>query len=173
MSRLRIARECAAVKRCHTVPIVGEYTVGQHSHDALSLYLLLCPEPRLDVVRAIHFHDYGERWTGDVPAPAKWAAPGLRELTEALEARCLSAHGFSLPDLDEEGEAWLKGVDLLELYLWAQDQVCRGNRNLEPMVEKILEHVASLPDDAIPAPVRAAYRREEWSRSTDTLPPRS
>ena len=69
-STLRVIqmRECSHVERAHTLPHHGSYTNGQHSHDALSLYLVLHPDPQVETMRYIHSHDYGERWCGDMPA---------------------------------------------------------------------------------------------------------
>ena len=70
--RVLAAREGGNVLRCHTVPHHGQYSVGKHSYDALSLLLLLHPNPSMNLVKATLWHDCAERFVGDMPAPAKW-----------------------------------------------------------------------------------------------------
>lgn len=161
------ARECSRVERCHTVPHHGSYTNGQHSHDALSLYLLLCPDPKPMVITTIHFHDYGERWCGDVPAPTKWAAPEIGKALHDLERRCLERVGFGGQRLCPEDERWLKAVDALDLYLWSHDQVAMGNQNARAIILNLEGHFESAN---LPEPVRTFLTNYTWFRTSDQLP---
>lgn len=163
--RVIIARECSHVERAHTLPHHGSYTNGQHSHDALSLYLLLCPSPKMEVIKAIHVHDYGERWCGDVPAPTKWANPEMGKALHELEHRCLASVGLDFERLSESDAAWLKAVDGLELYLWAHDQRALGNLNAQAVIDNGHFAVADLPTEA-----RAFLQDFTWERTSDRLP---
>lgn len=141
---VRCLREAGAVERCHTLPHCGSYTVGQHSFDAVSLLLVLHPNPSLDLIKAVLWHDVAERWTGDVPAVAKWDDPELSRLLVALEERVFQKLGVQSPNnLSEQDHQWLEAVDKLELWLWAKGQLRMGNqnaaivfRNLEPWFER-------------------------------------
>lgn len=167
-STLRViqARECSRVERAHTLPHHGSYTNGQHSHDAITLYLILCPEPKMEVIKAIHLHDYGERWCGDIPAPTKWAAPDVGKRLHALESRCLTAMGLGFT-ISNEDVAWLKGVDSLELWLWAHDQMAMGNSNAVSVVGNLNAFFtkAELPDEIV-----SFIKDYQWTRTPDTLP---
>lgn len=159
-------REAAAVERCHTLPHVGTYSVGHHSHNALSLYLALHPSPRRATMIAIHTHDYGERWTGDVPSPAKWADDLFARRLRRIEGLCLDSLRFN-GSLDPEEASWLRAVDALELWLWAQDQVALGNRNAEGVIRNLEAYFDRTP---LPAEVEAFLADYEWTRTSDTIP---
>lgn len=161
------ARECSKVERCHTLPHHGSYTNGQHSHDAVSLYLILCPRPKVDVIKAIHLHDYGERWVGDFPAPAKWAAPDLGSITHELEDRCIRLMGFEI-HLDEDDRAWLKAIDSLELWLWAHDQVAMGNANAQSVIGNLDDYLRYA--NWLPQPVVQFMKDYRWERTSDLIP---
>jgi len=158
-------RECSRVERCHTLPHHGSYTDGQHSHDMVSLYLVLCPEPSLEVVKAIHVHDYGERWCGDMPAPTKWAEPDLGRLLQRLEEGCVQRLGFETTLTTTELE-WLKALDGLEVFLWANDQVAMGNRNAQNVIDNINLNFQTAK---LPQPVRDFLRDYQWTRTSDLL----
>ena len=42
------------------------------------------------------FHDFPERWTGDMPSPIKDSIPGLRQATEEFENRVMEENVYSL-----------------------------------------------------------------------------
>lgn len=140
--RLRVAatREGGAVLRCHTVPHNGRYDVAQHSFGAVSLLLILHPNPSLDLIKATQWHDVAERWMGDMPAPAKWSNPVLGEAYAEVEDGIMKALDL-LPDLTDEDHEWLKAVDTLDLWLWCRSEEAMGNRNVVQMrqaCEKVL-----------------------------------
>lgn len=165
VERIIKMRECSHVERCHTLPHVGSYTDGQHSHDMVSLYLVLCPKPSLEVVKAIHVHDYGERWVGDLPAPTKWAEPEIGRILQRLEAGCISRLGFETTLTTTEME-WLKALDGLEVFLWAQDQVAMGNRNAQNVIDNINLNFKTAK---LPQPVRDFLDNYQWTRTSDLL----
>ena len=43
VDRIKATREAGNVRRFHVVPHVGEYTVGKHSYDAVSMLFVLHP----------------------------------------------------------------------------------------------------------------------------------
>lgn len=157
--RLTATREAGTVRRCHVVPHHGQYNVAQHSYGAVSLLLLLHPSPSLDLVKAVQWHDVAERWLGDLPAPAKWAHPELRQSYEAAEEKILQALGFSV-ELTEWDLRWLCAVDTLELWLWCREEEALGNSRVVPMreaCEKTIEdHTRA---SSLPEPVSVLYRQ--------------
>lgn len=132
--QIKAAREGSAVRRCHTTPHHGEYTVGKHSFDALCLLMFLHPDPPMHLVKAVMFHDLGERWVGDMPATAKMLNQALGAEYEKAEENALEANFIYLPKLTDEERDWLNAVDKLELYLWCLDQLTLGNHNIDDYV---------------------------------------
>jgi hypothetical protein len=118
--QIEATREGGAVERCHVVRHSALYDNAQHTYGALNLLLLLHPEPSLRLIKAVQWHDVPERWTGDVPATAKWMCPVLREALALIEEPIMRRFGLH-QELTEEDKAWLLGVDVLELWLWCRE----------------------------------------------------
>ena len=156
-TRLAATREAGTVRRCHIVPHHGQYNIAQHSYGAVSLVLLLHPNPSVSLIKAVQWHDVAERWLGDVPAPAKWDNPELGEVYERTEAQLLNRLGL-FAQLTAEEQAWLKAVDTLELWLWCREEEALGNAAVTPMrlaCEKVTEKRRL--EGSLPEPVCALY----------------
>lgn len=161
-------REASHVTRCHTIPHHGTYTVGQHSFDMLTLLFLLYPggAPSLALVKAVVYHDFAERWTGDVPAAAKLSDGNLAkriDLTEQKVLRTIGAH----VEIEPEDRVWLNALDKLELYLWATDQIHLGNSNLQPLIADLREFFCTVPT---PVAVVRFVEGHIWTRTSDHFP---
>lgn len=158
-------REGGAVERCHGMPHHGSYSVGLHSYNALSLLLILHPDPgpSMALIKAVLWHDVPERWMGDIPRPAKWASPELelaeRELEERL-TRALDLHDGVWSDHDQQ---WLAAVDIVEMYIWCLDQIELGNRHAERMRGKISrlinQRTVKMPQEMIKFLENFGYQR--------------
>lgn len=135
------ARDAASVVRCHTWIVNHRQNVGEHSHNVLSLYLILHPSPEVETIRAIQFHDYGERFLGDLPAPAKWGFPFLGEIYEESERAILREKGF-LVDVSTEEQTWVKACDAVEFMLYAETEMQMGNRRVEQRLRAIHSYIA-------------------------------
>ena len=164
--RVIMLRECSKVERCHTVPHHGSYTDGQHSFDMAMLYLTLCPEPTMTGLKAILAHDLGERWTGDMPAPVKWADGEMSKRFQALENQCLSRLGFRL-EIGITDMLWLRSLDALELWLWAHDQMAMGNANAAAILGNLQSFFMR---NAVPTEVATFLKDYEWTRTPDEIP---
>lgn len=164
--QVRAGREASYVRRCHALRLRSEYTVGQHSHDALSLLFILCPMASPRLIKAVHWHDYGERWMGDMPSPAKALDQALRARYEALEQRHLEDMGFDVPDLELEEQHWLRVIDVLELFLFLHDEQAAGNRHVEAALRGI--HTA-LDKMDLPPSARRFFREFNWKRGDERL----
>ena len=125
--RIRFLREAAAVTRCHTfgAPDLAQ-TVGLHSHNALNLLLVLHPEPSLNLIKAVQWHDAPERYTGDIAAPAKWASEKLADALLDLETQIHDYFGTQV-ELTPDEAMWLLTVDKLDLLLMAQERRALGD----------------------------------------------
>lgn len=140
IERILAIREGGQTQRCHTIPHLGEYSVASHSYNALNLLLLLYPgDPRVELIKAVQWHDVPERWTGDIPAPAKWASKELKGVLDTIEQQVLEKLGIldTFQELTEGELNWLSGVDLLELWLWSKEQIYLGNKNMVDMERRV------------------------------------
>lgn len=166
------AREGGAVERCHTLPHIGSYNNAQHQWGAAMLYLQLRGDTaQFKTVKAIMVHDLGERWVGDIPAPSKWSMSNKTALEiSSMEDRCLCHLGVH-EELDEDETKWLKAVDLLDLFLWANNQLNTGNRACQQLIDNIAAHL-NRPEiqKEIPPAVMEVYTDYRWQRTSD-LPP--
>lgn len=139
VTQVLAVREAAEVQRCHTKRTIAPYTNGHHTYNALALLLLLYPgDPPMRLVRALMWHDSGERWAGDVNSVVTRRYPALR--TAVKEAELDARDRFGLldePGMSPDDERWLHGVDLLEFYLWALQEVWLGNRRYEQDVGRV------------------------------------
>ncbi len=168
--RVLAAREAGQVSRCHVVPHHGTYNDGIHSYNAASMMLILHPNPSVNLLRAILWHDGGERWVGDMPSPAKWHNEDLGDAYEAAEAKALAAWGLDegFKDLTEEDVNWIHAVDRLELWVWCFDQEMLGNKhiqnfktNLEAYFRRTMGEMPELCQDF--------YRSFVWERLPDSI----
>ena len=130
---IRAARESAQVERCHTIPHIGSYTVGQHCYGALALLLLLHENPSIGLIKAVAFHDLPERWLGDVPGPGKNGA--IADAFADAESAIFTKLGM-LFHLTDEDRFWLKLVDILDLWLWSLEQETLGSRTCAEIEER-------------------------------------
>ena len=152
--------------RLHTLPHLQHYDVAQHSWNMAALLHVLWPDCRKELLLAILFHDCAERWVGDTPAPAKWwIAPTLGTILAQAEARILTTLGAAFP-LNEYETAWLKALDVAELYLFCCSEVAMGN-TLVMDCRAVCHNI--LTEDWVPTPVRGWIEKRPLIRTTDTL----
>ena len=134
--RVHFVWEAMGVKRCHTFPLIGEYTVGQHSANAVALYVLVCPEPSKLVMETLLFHDCAERIVGDVPWHSKKQWIHLDQALDDAEHEVLSEYG--LPDGSQLGmsdEVWVAWADMMEFIMMCRHQQKMGNTLVEPYLK--------------------------------------
>lgn len=113
------------------MPTVGTPTVGAHSFDALSLLLVLNPGASALLIRAVAWHDMAEAVVGDVPSPTLAAFADYGRAYNMAERAYLEQHfGLFLDHLTVDEHAWLAGVDKLECFLYARDQIQLGNTHM-------------------------------------------
>jgi hypothetical protein len=85
-------------------------------------------------------HDVAERWTGDAPWYAKQMFAGIASgMEEAEELIHVQMKFIRKCHLSETELRWAKAVDMLELFLWCQDQLLVGNRNVHVLLRNIGE----------------------------------
>jgi 5'-deoxynucleotidase YfbR-like HD superfamily hydrolase len=139
-------RASGHTKRWHTLQIIGEQTVAEHSAQAVSLLFMLYPgDPSTNLTKALLWHDSSERYVGDSPAPARRDNPEFSRSYEAVEhIFMLAAHPFAfhaLSLLTDTERAWLKAIDVLELLLFCGDQSLLGNTHLNVVAGRALNYL--------------------------------
>lgn len=168
---VKFTREAAAIRRCHTLRIIGEYSVGEHTFNMLSMLRILKPDASSNLIWAIVEHDLPERLTGDIPSPVKWYGAIDREKLRDLEQQIIEElmgtdHGKAIT---QEEDTWLKGLDILELYLFCKDQIYMGNMNLERMRSRIENYVKNNAGLFAPQTLNLFYacKSNDWRHTPD------
>lgn len=165
VERIKATREAGNVRRFHTIPHVGEYTVGKHSYDAVSMLLVLHPDPSIDLVKALLWHDGAERWIGDMPRPAPNYNEALFDTYDQAHMAALQTwemyEGFE--NLTDEDFRWLNAIDTLESWVWCQEQIAFGNRHCAPAVLYLARSIERELEN-FPRPCRDFYAHYIWSR---------
>jgi hypothetical protein len=103
--------------RCHALRHSGD-TTDAHAARCCRLLLALKPDASANLIAATLHHDVAERVTGDTPWNAKQDAT-LRYVLVRLEAAENQRLGLTTPRHAEDVD-WIKLVDRLDAYLWAQ-----------------------------------------------------
>lgn len=143
--RVAFLREAGAVKRAHTYLHHGDDTIGNHTYNMLCLLDELNPQATLNTYKAILFHDAAERFTGDIPAPAKQSCPELKKAAKRMEHDIERHYRIDVP-LTPEEKGWVKGVDKLEYLLWCEEQMALGNTYVRHRAKLMKDRIANDPD---------------------------
>jgi len=132
------------VKRYHTFPIIGEQTVGHHSH-RVALILIYLTDGKLssNLLKAALFHDLAELHTGDIPATTKWSHPNIADLLKHIENTYEVEHQISVVLTDKEKKL-LKTADMCELMLFAEEQYRLGNKNARELWARGINYTVQL-----------------------------
>jgi len=155
LQRILLAIEGGRVKRCHCFPTNSDPTIGLHIFNALSLLLILCPDPSINMIKALQFHDMGERFLGDLPAPAKFNCPVLKEIYEGEEKSILMKYGM-LPILDDRERNWIHAVDMLEFFIFINYELNLGNNYARQRLARITR---MLDKAELPKPIKDFYNK--------------
>lgn len=168
MDRIKALWEASHVRRFHTRTTLQHYDVGQHTYRMLMLAHLLCPRPTVRLLRAITFHDSAERWTGDVPATAKWRYVSLEDAMDEVERKVNRQLQILATDLTPDEKCWLKALDALELLLFCKDELALGNTTLGEPHNALLNFLCN-DNDWVPRPVRDYLKTLRWEQQGDML----
>ncbi len=168
VDRVKATREAGNVRRFHVVPHVGEYTVGKHSYDSVSMLLVLHPSPSIYLIKALLWHDGGERWVGDMPRPAENYSDALVYAHNEANLAAVQAWGMyeGFEHLTDEDFRWLNAIDTLESWVWCQEQVAFGNRHCEKTLLYLSRSIARQLEN-FPEPCCEFYAKYKWSRLSE------
>lgn len=95
-------------------------TVADHTWGCLALLLALHPNPSLNLIKAVTYHDSGERWCGDIPYPFKVENPEAWAKFDHFEKEKAAQMGIPQVELTSEEKEWLEAVDKYEAVLFAK-----------------------------------------------------
>lgn len=132
-------RRMGMVTRFHTIPTVRPQTTSHHSGNVALLLTLLWPGVTVQALRLALVHDLGESFTGDVPAPTKWALPDLGERLDAVESTVLEGTGLWDEIATIEEAWWLSFCDTLDLCLYCLEEMSLGNMGIHQQFENGLQ----------------------------------
>lgn len=164
ITRVLRTREGGAVKRVHTIPWIGDYTVSQHTYGMLMLLDVLYPRtPGFAIIQRILWHDVHERWTGDVPAGLRFFKPEVRENFKHAEAEVQVKFKFPLETTSYNDKLWIRALDQLEFLLSCYDQRALGNQNVEQYIKDVREWFKD--NNNVPEPVLDFVDNFKWSRT--------
>lgn len=168
-AHLKALREGGMVQRCHTLPHHGSYSVAEHSYGVAQLIFTYCSNPSVDLIQAALNHDVAERWTGDIPAPAKWLNYKMKEGCDLAEQDVEDSYDLAVV-LTREERRWLKGADIMELWLWSLEQQAMGNLRAGLVRDNINEFLRNAKEDFLPAPLHRLWTEYAWSYLPEDLP---
>lgn len=127
------------VRRYHTAD-VQEQSLAQHSWGVAMIVARITPpdNPRLAVLLKYALtHDLHEYVSGDSPATAKWKSVELEAYHRREEEEFNRHHKLvDLADLTGEEAAIVKWADMLELVIWCQKEMVKGNKFANPIYER-------------------------------------
>lgn len=151
---LWFTREAGNVIRNHNWQTIRNQTDGHHSYNAAMIYMIMNPDPKMDVLFELLVHDLGERGAGDLPAPARWSDPVLAERYEDLEEKVRSNFGLGgYDDWSTEDMLWIKTCDALEFAMYCLEERHLGNRYSETKLDAVVESLLARYD-AIPSQLK-------------------
>jgi 5'-deoxynucleotidase YfbR-like HD superfamily hydrolase len=79
------------VTRKHTMENIRPENTAEHTWGLMMLLMIAWPNVNTRILIAAQVHDSGERATGDMPGPTKWANPELGKMMDDLEHQHIGA----------------------------------------------------------------------------------
>jgi 5'-deoxynucleotidase YfbR-like HD superfamily hydrolase len=132
VDHLRDRLRAGGTQRYHTnaAEMLKTQDVAQHVYGVMWLVTsIMFNRPSAALLLAALAHDAGERWTGDVPSPAKRRIPGVKEAFDAAEIEEVAVHcDFLTPKLTETEAAVLDLADALDGAFLCAKEATMGNR---------------------------------------------
>lgn len=159
------------VKRLHTVPVIGENTVGDHTAHMMRLVVYLQaqnPDCRLEpmLLHALQ-HDVAEAYTGDIPASFKQNAPARTTAALTAAEKDWEAENLDPIDLVLRERRLCKMADWLQLQEQCIHERLLGNQHVAPVWENISEYLLGHPALVTIGGAMALFRRncERWAQA--------
>lgn len=133
-----------AVKRFHTLPMLKEDTVAQHSFGvAWFCYLLSNSDLSVPLLMSALSHDIAEQHTGDIPAPAKRGL-GIKEQFDQYEFTILQKAGIPVFVLTDAEARTLKMADCMDGAMRCIMELKMGNHFMYPVLSRFVNYIEEL-----------------------------
>lgn len=157
---IKMLRDASIVRRSHTLRILRERTVAEHSHGIcitlLRLYQAYGKMPSANLLAAACCHDLSEVVTGDIPANAKWDNPPLKMVAHTISTLYENKHGLRF-ELTLEEAANLSWADSLDFGMYALEEITSGNRYLEVPAARIHRRISNMKLASVDEDVTVAF----------------
>lgn len=132
------------VKRCHSQPVIREYTNGHHTTNAIAIARCLCHLNGLIHYHAtdhLLVHDAPECFVGDIPANfKKTLGSTIHNSEERWMNTNLPKYMYDLSFSVREA-CLIKMSDMLELMWWCVEEKEMGNGRIEGMYSNIEQYI--------------------------------
>jgi hypothetical protein len=139
LETVKIFRQSNRVLRCHASPKLTHYDNSVHVCGMLDLLMLVYPDAPSSLYRKILLHDKPERTFGDIPHPAKdQLGQDFKINLNRAENDWFKAWGVCYPELSSHEEAIFKTLDLVEFFLWCEDELRLGNSEIESKIKEVV-----------------------------------
>jgi len=133
LEHLKITRRAGAIARFHTLRVRPQ-SIAEHCYGVVEIILAIREVPGHALLVAALRHDVYEIFTGDTPAPAKWAHAPLRDALDGFEEELNAVHQL-IPALEERDALLLKWADMAELVLFACEERKAGNHHARELLD--------------------------------------
>lgn len=169
---IQALRESGHTTRAHVIPHISHYAVDGHTWQAMTLLFALHPNPSVNLIKTLHFHDTPERWTGDWPSPIKnvlYNGERVSVISTKLEADVARKMGMEAVlgrGLKDDEKQWLTAVDVLELWLWCEDEMAMGNKHVQRCHTNCSEWF-TLNMEKLPPAVKNFVINYKWTRTSE------
>jgi len=140
MKSLQFCLAGGNVMRYHTHAHTARHqTVAEHSFRAYHVAMYLTDgDVTPNVVHELLHHDVAEAYTGDTPYPAKRSSSSLKKALDKLEASKRTEYNLYFP-ISKADEKFVKLCDMVEMGLYATEQVEAGAKQYQGVVDNVLE----------------------------------
>ena len=135
---LDIQISAGMIRRYHTLPFIGEQTVGHHTYNVVQILRHITGDMlSVNLLKAALDHDVMEYFTGDVPHPTKQAFSAVEAALQVVEDEMLAELGVDY-ELDPHEANLLKWADMMEAGMFGYHQMTLGNRYAKDIVANVL-----------------------------------
>lgn len=145
----KIARKANHVRRLHTVRVIHEETVGEHTANIIAAVMEFTHfKPSANLLMSAAMHDLAEVYTGDVPANVKKEYPAVKEALDRAESDWLKRMEFPniFLKLTNEERLILKFCDAFDLLQKCLIETAMGNSTILPITKRINGYVMQIVD---------------------------
>jgi len=133
------------VKRYHTRDTIHSQNNAEHSFGVASIVAIISEDCSKDLLLHALWHDVHECKTGDIPAPAKWRWPQLKNVLTKIEKELESQISF-MPKISDKENSILKMADCLETIVFCIKEKRFGNTHLDEVISNCQKKIWQIND---------------------------